>query len=430
MGAYMYENIRQKKLLILGATANEIPLVKRAQKFGVHVIVTDYNFDHKLSPAKDVANEYWDISWSDIDTLEQKCIENGINGVVAGFSEIRVDCMISLAERLGLPSYATKKQLETTRNKKYFKDKCREYSIPVIKEYNTIHENIEYPVIVKPVDRAGSIGVAIAKNFDELKALYEDAKVKSLTGDVIIEEYISDAIEMDAHYAIVDGEIILLCTDDIIPADVNSLENKVIQSAWVYPGKYNDMFISNYDKKFRNLIRGMGIKNGTIFFSCFANKKFGCKFFECGYRMWGEQEFEYEYLTGKFNYLDVYILNSLLGNSRDVEFNYNGNTALKGIHVNIYSKSGIIDEIYGFEKLKTNGDCNLVIVDAYEGQVCDATGSISPKIALIGFANESEEVLAQDIDDLYSKISVKDEYGNDMIINYVDSKKILNYWKD
>lgn len=62
MGAYMYENIRQKKLLILGATANEIPLVKRAQKFGVHVIVTDYNFDHKLSPAKDVANEYWDIS--------------------------------------------------------------------------------------------------------------------------------------------------------------------------------------------------------------------------------------------------------------------------------------------------------------------------------------------------------------------------------
>lgn len=34
-------NLTGKKLLILGATAGEISLVKRAQKYGIYVIVTD-----------------------------------------------------------------------------------------------------------------------------------------------------------------------------------------------------------------------------------------------------------------------------------------------------------------------------------------------------------------------------------------------------
>lgn len=67
-------NLTGKKLLILGATAGEISLVKRAQKYGIYVIVTDNHTDYTLAPAKNVADEAWDISWSDIDTLEKcKC---------------------------------------------------------------------------------------------------------------------------------------------------------------------------------------------------------------------------------------------------------------------------------------------------------------------------------------------------------------------
>ena len=65
-----------KKLLVLGASANEITLVKRAQSYGIYVIVTDYNTEHKISPAKDVADEYWDISWNDINVLEKNVEKN------------------------------------------------------------------------------------------------------------------------------------------------------------------------------------------------------------------------------------------------------------------------------------------------------------------------------------------------------------------
>ena len=77
-----------KKLLILGATPNEISIVERAHEYGIYVIVTDYNTDHTISPAKDVADEYWDVSWSDLDKLEVLCKENAVNGVIAGYSEI------------------------------------------------------------------------------------------------------------------------------------------------------------------------------------------------------------------------------------------------------------------------------------------------------------------------------------------------------
>lgn len=54
-------NLTGKKLLILGATAGEISLVKRAQKYGIYVIVTDNHTDYTLAPAKNVADEAWDI---------------------------------------------------------------------------------------------------------------------------------------------------------------------------------------------------------------------------------------------------------------------------------------------------------------------------------------------------------------------------------
>ena len=97
------ENLKGKKLLILAAGAHLISLIKRAQSYGVYVIVTDMYTDHQISLGKDVADEYWDISWKDIDALEIKCREVKIDGVCAGYSEFTVESQILLCERLNLP---------------------------------------------------------------------------------------------------------------------------------------------------------------------------------------------------------------------------------------------------------------------------------------------------------------------------------------
>ena len=59
-------NLKGKKILVLGANAETIPIVLKAQKMGVYVIVTDYIIN---SPAKLIADEYDDIDGKDIELI-------------------------------------------------------------------------------------------------------------------------------------------------------------------------------------------------------------------------------------------------------------------------------------------------------------------------------------------------------------------------
>lgn len=419
----------EKKLLILGATPNEIPLVKRAQQLGIYVIVTDYNVDLEISPAKKVADEYWNVSWSDIDLLEKKCKENHVDGVLAGFSEIRAENQIKLCTRLNLPCYISEEQLAITRDKELFKSKCREYDVPTIKEYSSIEEVYNYPVIVKPTDRAGSIGVGIAYNKQELEEAYNIALEKSLSKKVIIEEYVTNSTEMDAHYAIIDGNIFLLTTDDIIQAKDNKRDGKVVQSAWLYPSKYHELHLDIVDSKIRNMIQGMGIKNGTIFFSAFANEKDGIRLFECGFRLWGVQEFTYDKWKGYPNYLDIYIYHSLLGDCSNLLCTNVINHQLKGVSLNLYVKGGTISKLDGINDMLDDDRCFIAIEDSYLGQKCSFDAAILTKAGLIGFADENPQILIDKIKNAYSTIKIIDSNGQDMIYDYIDCEQLLSWWR-
>ena len=162
------------KLLILGATYHEIDIVERAHNKGIYVIVTDNNLDWSKSPAKYVADEAWNISWSDIDALVLECRESKVNGIIAGFSEFRVENMIKLCDKLGLPCTLSMKQLNLTRDKIQFKNLCAKYGIRGVPEYK-YGDSINFPVIVKPVDRAGSIGINVAYNQEEFERFYKIA---------------------------------------------------------------------------------------------------------------------------------------------------------------------------------------------------------------------------------------------------------------
>ena len=212
----------KKKLLILGGAPNETTLVKRAQELGFYVIVADYYTDLKLSPAKAFADEAWNVNWTDVDLMTQLCSDNHVDGITAGYSEVKIEYLIKICKRLNLPCYCTNEQLEVTRNKVKFKALCRECRVPTVREFSSVNDVDSYPVIVKPTDRAGSIGVGIAQNYSELLVAYDVALEKSYSKNVIIEEYITDR-KIDVYYLVNDGEISILTTNDVIMAKDNGL---------------------------------------------------------------------------------------------------------------------------------------------------------------------------------------------------------------
>lgn len=420
-------NVKGKKLLILGATHGETTLVTRAQKLGVYVIVTDYNKDYSKSPAKLLADECWDISWSDIDALEIKCRQTGVDGITAGYSEFRVDSLIKLCKKLDKPCYITPSQLEITRDKQKFKTCCKENGVPIVRDYKSAEDADKFPVIVKPVDRAGSIGISIASNADELAKACAYAMDMSVEKKIVIEEFIENQTKIDLYYAVEKGEITLLTSCDTINAKNNG-RDRVVQSAWLYPSNREGIILNKVDDALRRMIKSMDITYGCIFFSGFINDTNDIVFFECGFRLEGGHQYNYVEQKGPYNYLDLHIAHALDEDTAHI-FHKPIDTSLHCVTLNLYAKKGILTRIENVEEVKKLPGCALVMTMAKEGDECHDNQAILNKVALLQFTGYSPVDLCNVVAQANKMFGAYDENGKDIIYDRIDPIKVKNHWK-
>jgi biotin carboxylase len=384
-----------QKLLILGATVNEISIVKKAKSMGLYTIVTDNHIDWSLAPAKTIADEAWNISWSDIESLAKKSKEVGVDGVIAGFSEFRVESMVRLCQALSLPCYINEEQLEITRNKVEFKKWCASHDIPVVKEYRIQDQNIRYPVIIKPVDRAGGIGINVAYSKSELTAYYEQALTLSPSGKVIIEEFINNGSKFDCYYVINNSHVDLMCTTDTIMYSGFDKGFEKIQKAWLYPSRYEKAFIRDYHPKFVKMIESLHMENGYTSISCFYRNK-ECLVFEAGFRLTGGQSFNYQNAVTGADYLES-MINYSLGLP---VANYNHpNGTRKAITFHLYGivrQEETIKDIAGLEAICETANVISVIPQVLIGQQLNPGNPIKLLSITILYDNVKEAV--QNID--------------------------------
>lgn len=206
----------KKKVLFLGGgSPGTCEMIQYAKKLGLHTIVTDW-FDLSHSTAKRMADAHWDISFMDIDILEEKCKEEGIEAVIATTSEPATEVMIELCGRLSLPCFASKESFHFEKDKADFKEICKKNAVPVPE--TVILENgydetrigsLKFPVVVKAVDGTAGRGITYCENMEEVKKAYEKARSVSNSPKVIIERKI-DGMVYTAVYAFAAGEASLL----------------------------------------------------------------------------------------------------------------------------------------------------------------------------------------------------------------------------
>lgn len=416
--------LKGKKLLILAGGANLVTLVRRAKELGVYTIVTDY-YDATVSPAKKEADEAWNISWSDLDALEKKCREVGVDGITTGYSESPLECCIALCKRLDLPCYCTEEQLLFTRDKVKFKEVCRQNGVPVVKEYATIEEVDSFPIIVKPVDRAGSIGVGIATNKEELRKVYDYAMEMSYCKQVIIEKYISGT-KIDVYYEIRDGKATLISTDSVINAKNNGMK-RVVQSAWYLPSHAHDLIVEKTDAAFKRMFNSLGIKDGYIFISGFEDHG-DLMFFESGFRLCGGHLYNYFEDLGHVSNMDIFIYHALTGTAKDVMPRYKGNKNLKCMNINLYAKKGVIQSIEGMDEISKMETCRFSLVTGRPGMECHDDKAILFKLGMFYLCHEDPGRLQQDTEKAYSLLRVTDENGDDMIYDRIDTSLINKLW--
>ncbi len=107
-----------KKLLMLGGSYIQIPIIKAAREMGHYVITCDYLEDN---PGHQFANEYYNISTTDKEQVLALAKSLNIDGIICYASDPAAPTAAYVGEKLGLPSHPYN-SVEILSNKDQFRE--------------------------------------------------------------------------------------------------------------------------------------------------------------------------------------------------------------------------------------------------------------------------------------------------------------------
>ena len=417
----MYEDLRGKKLLIVGADMNDCEIVRAARSLGVYTIAMDWSVDYKKSPAKLIADEAWDMNYRDVKAVSARCKAENVDGVMAGYSEMRVLLAAEISDIIQKPFYVSKEIVEMTRSKRVFKQLCIEYGVPVPKEYSmngTADDlsDIEYPVIVKPSDYGGRIGITVCYNSEELGKAVDKALSVSESKTIVVEEYVS-GIEMCAVYNMKDGEIELALLNDKYQV-IKDEKLTVLCNATVVPSSHLDLYMKTVDGHIKDFLRGIGGRNGMAFFQMIAGDN-GIRVFEMGYRLNGGNDFHIIDRYNHINHMKMLISYSLTGSMGDDIKKNNPRFVEKTVTFLFYVHGGTVGEIK-CDGLSDIPEIFAVTQKVFPGTVVPEDGTTRQEALVIKFSGSSFGEIKKTIEKAVACVTIRDENGNDMLFDSFD----------
>lgn len=183
-----------KKLAIIGSGEFQEPLILKAKALGyeVHVFSLRNN-----TFGERIADYFYDIDIFDKDKILDICKNVKINGIVSIASDVTTGTVTYIAENMGLVGNSKECLINAT-NKYKMREAFEKGGLLVPKYFlykkgdglEKIKKKLTYPVIVKPVDRAGSRGVNKVLDENDLDVAISNAMNESYSQNIIIEEYI------------------------------------------------------------------------------------------------------------------------------------------------------------------------------------------------------------------------------------------------
>ena len=205
--------MNQKKLMLLGGIRYLLPAIEAAHKHRVHVITVDYlpdNIAHKYS------DEFHNVSIIDKEAVLSLAQNLKIDGILSFAVDPGVVSAAYVAEKMSLPFSCSYHTACILQDKALFRQYLTEhgFNVPTAKGYSSAEDALNdisifhWPVIVKPVDSAGSKGVTKVERKELLKDAILHALSESHNGHFIIEDYLEkEGLSSGSESFYVDGEL-------------------------------------------------------------------------------------------------------------------------------------------------------------------------------------------------------------------------------
>ena len=420
-----------KKLLILGGNPETTPLVEIANGMGIKTIVAS---GRHTDPAKKAAWKASDIDGMDVPELIELAQAEQVDGVLVGVADILVPSYCKVCDALNLPCYATQQIVDVFAFKDVFKATCERYGVHGIPEYQLDADmkredldKIKYPVMVKPVDNGGGVGMTVAYNEAELIEGVKKALDASYKKRFIVEKYML-CDDMGMYYTFKDGYCSASCIYDRYTTDEQPGLSRVCLGG-TYPSKHLDEYFEKMHPNALRLFKEIGIKNGVLMLSGFyEDGEFYV--YDTGFRLQGEAPHLLMKAIHGFDQREMLIRFALTGSEGDVNLETDDDTRLRGKWASVLwflLKQGKIARIEGLEDLASDKRVVANVQRLHEGDtvVPEWIGNEKQVLTRMYLVCDSKEELAECLKEYQAKVKVYDEDDNDMLLKGFDVDKAL-----
>lgn len=403
-----------KKLLLLGSNTGSLEIAQYVRNRGDYLIVTDY-YPKEKSPAKQIADETWDISTTDIDQLYEKCIENSVQGVLSSTGEANLKSAMELAERLQLPFYVNSRCWNTVNNKIKFKETCKKYGIPVPKDFSESDPlEDEFPIVVKPADNCLNRGLSICREISELPSACAYAYENSLAKNIIIEKFVK-GIQVNVFYHMVNGEIYL---STVMKSVTNPGTPESCYAVTYNNPENTERYLEKYDEKVRTMMKELGCRNGTAIVQAIESQG-EMYFLEMNYRLDGLGFFQTLKEASGIDAVKIITDVSLDGKTDFIPVSYRKEN--EGVYC-IYSlwtyKTCRIDKIKGVREIQEilpDLHFQMVCEEGMETEVVPGTGAMMMNIS---FCRKSQKEISETIREINRMVFVYDQENKDILAKF------------
>lgn len=403
-------------------------IVLKARAMGIYTIVADY-YPVEKSPAKRIADKAIEVSVTDVDAVVEVIKREHIDGVLVGFNDMLLPYYADICQKTGLPCYGTKEQFETLIAKDKYKALCRKFDVPTIQEYDVNDTDINYPVLVKPVDSSGSRGITICHNLKELIKAVEKGKEASKTGKVLIERYM-DGREVTVFWTFQDGNYYLSALGNRHVKHNQGMDVIPLPVGYTFPSIFLPKYRAEVEENCKQMFRHLGIKDGMMFMQCKVEDG-TCYVYDLGFRLTGSLEYKILERVCGYNPLEMMITFALTGKMGE------GCIADKAIpefktpafNVSCLCAPGTIKKITGIDEVKSMPEVEDVVIAHAPGEIIteEMKGLLAQiTVRILGSVPSKDELLPimQRID---KTIHIIGGHGEELLLQGIEHEDIEGF---
>lgn len=396
----------QGTIAILGGIRPHAELAKYLRTIGYRTILIDYLPDPF---AKDFVDVHYQESTLDVNAVEYVCRKENVSFIMDLCTDRAIPPAAYVAERLGLKHPFSYETSLVATNKNKMKSMLKAIGIPTsdyvaihtLEDLNNLH--LTYPLIIKPSDSSGSIGITKIFNENELTEAVEKSLSLSRNNQAIVEEFVlGQEIQIDCFVS--DSKVMVL---DIKEKRKFTDVELTLSYGSLIPARISEHIVKRCHEISALIAKHLKIENGPLYIQAITTGQ-EVYVIEFGLRFGGNLSFKIlRDMTG-VNIIEA-TANSYLGIKSDIVIKAPTFPVYATYHV--FPMKGIFSKVVGYEELIADGSISAFYQNKDTGVSCVGDMSSSERIASFIVRSTSYEDNDNKLRHILKTLDVLDEQG-------------------